>query len=426
MKNNYTRALFAAAILMFFGTLQSFATEYTISFTGSGKSTTVGSVEVKNLTQGTMVTVPAGSNLILSDVNTGINQLSTSKDGLRISSNSMEGKCAVSFVAKQAGSTQISAYSLDGRKIAGMTKTLQKGENSFQLALPAGTYVINVRGQGFTYSSKMVSLTSNQAKPDIAFVGNVKQNASKDLKSANADVIMYYLPEEILLYKGISGNYATIVTDVPTASKTTNFNFVECKDASGNYYATVKIGDQTWMAENLRTTKYRNNATIPNLTLAADWGNAALVTGAWCYLNNADSNDVKFGKIYNWFAASDPGNIAPIGWHVPTVAEYETLGNLAGGVDGLPVAAIKLKSTEETRYWVTNWATNETGFSARGGGKCNSAGTMNDFNYCYLWTASEINATNGTCVFMVGATDDLNITYSPGKRNGFSLRCVLD
>ena len=70
--------------------------------------------------------------------------------------------------------------------------------------------------------------------------------------------------------------------------------------------------------------------------------------------------------------------------------------------------------------------TNSSGFSARGGGKCNSSGVMNDSTYCYLWTASELSATNAKCSYMIGGGDVLFNDYAPGKRNGYSLRCVLD
>lgn len=422
MKKNYSWALFAAAA-MFFGTLQSFAVDYTISFTGSGKSTTVGSVEVKNLTRGTAVTVPGGDVLVLNVNVTALNPLSAVGDGLRISSNSAVGKSNVSFYAKQSGKTQINVYSIDGRKVSGITQNLQQGANSFQVSLRTGAYVISVQGNGYSYSGKLISVSNSQSLPEMAFVEFEERNALNPLKSVSASVTMPYVVGDTLLYKGISGNYATIVTDIPTASKTTDFNFIECKDASGNYYATVKIGNQTWMAENLRTTKYRTNATIPNLTTAADWGNTALVTGAWCYLDQSAANDAIYGKLYNWFAASDPSNIAPVGWHVPTTAEFIALADFLGGAD---YAGSVLKERGSI-HWVTNPdGNNATGFTGRAGAKCNGSGVMNDRDYCYMWTTTDFSTTAGTCAFLKGPGTNLDNTYNAGKRNGFSIRCVLD
>jgi uncharacterized protein (TIGR02145 family) len=316
---------------------------------------------------------------------------------------------------------------MDGRKIAGYTQNLQKGTNSFQVSARTGAYVISVQGAGYALSGKMISISSNNSRPEISFLGVQEKNTISPLKSAEASSSMAYTPGDIMLYKGISGNYATIVTDKPTGSKTINFNFIECKDASGNYYATVKIGGQIWMAENLKTTKYRTGADIPNLTLDADWGNTALVTGAWCYRDNMDSNNVIIGKLYNWWAANDTRNIAPEGWHVPSIGEYDTLGTFLGGLD---IAAAKMKDPS-TRYWVAMSeipATNESGFSARGTGKRSPSAVFNDPNYAYFWTATPFNATNGNAAYMTGDFDvlNLNATYNPGKRGGLALRCIMD
>ena len=365
MKKNYFYAIFIAAV-MFLGTLQSYADQYTITFTGTGKSTTVGSVEVQNLTQGTAVTVPGGDVLVLNVILTALNPLSSVKDGLRISSTSVSGRSNVSFFAKKAGNTQINVYGMDGRKILGSSSNLQQGDNSFQLSLPTGAYVINVRGTTYSYSAKLISVGSSNSRPEIAFIGFDEKKTFSLLKSSEALTLMEYHTGDILLYKGISGNYATIVTDVPTDSKTVNFDFIECKDASGNYYATVKIGGQIWMAENLKTAKYRTGAIIPNITVAADWANPAVV-GAWCNLDNNAANDAKFGKLYNWYAVSNPLNIAPTGWHVPTVAEYRTLAAFLGDST---TAGGKLKETGTANWQSTiEGTTNETGFSARGSAK---------------------------------------------------------
>ncbi len=426
MKKNYSLALFALA-LVFFGSLQAFAVDYTISFTGSGKSTTVGSVEAQNVTKGTSVTVPGGDVLVLTVTNTALNPLTAINDGLRISS-SVAGSSTVSFYAKQAGNTRISVYSMDGRKVAGYTQNLQKGTNSFQVSARTGAYVISVQGAGYALSGKMISVSSNNSRPEISFLGVQENKTVSQLKSVEASTSMAYTPGDVMLYKGISGNYATIVTDKPTDSKTINFNFIECKDASGNYYATVKIGGQIWMAENLRTTKYRTGADIANITVEADWANtAALSTPAWCYRNNDAATDAKVGKLYNWWAANDARNIAPLGWHVPSIGEYDTLGQALGGLD---IAAIKLKDPA-TDAWIAGSdipATNESGFSARGNGKCSPSGIFNDDNYCYLWTSTDFSATNGNAAYMTGDADvlNLNASYNPGKRGGLSLRCVMD
>ena len=103
-------------------------------------------------------------------------------------------------------------------------------------------------------------------------------------------------------------------------------------DAEGNSYKTVYIGTQQWMGENLKTSKYSDGTTIPNIT-DNTWQNNT--TGAWAYYNNDAANNAKYGKLYNWYAVSPTTNgnknICPTGWHVPTDAEWTVLTDYLGG-----------------------------------------------------------------------------------------------
>src|SRR6266542_118390 len=111
----------------------------------------------------------------------------------------------------------------------------------------------------------------------------------------------------------------------PTNSKATNgkttavFNtdvtYGILTDQDSNVYKIVTIGTQTWMAENLRTTKYNDGTTIPNVIFAGEWRN--LETGAYVNYNNSISTDIiaTYGRLYNWYTVNT-GKIAPKGWHV--------------------------------------------------------------------------------------------------------------
>jgi len=423
MKKNYSLALLAAA-LMFLGTVKSFAAEYTISFTGSGKSTTVESVLVQNLTQGTSVTVPGGDALVLSVILTGLDPQSMAKAGLRISSNSVPGRSDVTFFAQQAGNTQINVYGMDGRKILGSSRNLQKGDNSFQVSLPSGAYVINVRGAAFSYSGKLISAVSLNSQPEIAFVKFEERKTITSLKSSNVTTTMDYYPGDILLYKGISGNYATIVTDVPTGSKTTNFDFVECKDGSGNYYAVVKIGDQVWMAENIKTTKYINNVDIAIASDATAWVNAGnALAGAYCEYDNNAGNAATYGKLYNWYAANDTVNVfAPVGWHVADDAEWTILSDFCGG---LSLAGGNLKQTG-TSLWASpnTGATNSTGFTALPGGTRLDDGTFEQIANQSQWWTSTLNSTNYYYYRRLGSDNSEVYRSDRTSLNGMYARCV--
>ena len=153
----------------------------------------------------------------------------------------------------------------------------------------------------------------------------------------------------------------------PTNGKTTavfnpDLTYGTMTDQDGNVYKTITIGTQTWMAENLRTTKYRDGTAIPNVTDNTAWTN--LTAGAYCNFNNTTSADTiaTYGRLYNWYAATDSRNIAPTGWHLPTETEWRTLIYYLGGFS---VAGGKMKETGTTHWNTPNTgATNESGFSA--------------------------------------------------------------
>ena len=156
------------------------------------------------------------------------------------------------------------------------------------------------------------------------------------------------------------------------------------------------------MTENLRTSKYRDGSIIPNETVDATW--AALKTGAWCDYDNDAANDTKYGKLYNWYAVNDNRNIAPVGWHVPTDAEWTTLTNYVATHYGTSI------STSKALAATTNWTTssgnignigwnlainNYSGFSALPGGYRNyNSGTFFGVGYNGYWWSSTEYDTN--------------------------------
>ncbi len=101
-----------------------------------------------------------------------------------------------------------------------------------------------------------------------------------------------------------------------TAIGTPVGKFSDCiMDVDGNIYKTVTIGTQTWMAENLKTLKYNDGTTIPNVKDSLEWSN--LTTGAWCYYDNNKKYNTKYGKLYNWYSACSTingnKNVCPTG-----------------------------------------------------------------------------------------------------------------
>lgn len=199
-------------------------------------------------------------------------------------------------------------------------------------------------------------------------------------------------------------------------------------DTDGNTYATVTIGTQVWMAENLRVSRYRDGSLIENVTDATTW--ASLITGGWINYQNNVANDLIYGKLYNWYAVSDPRGLCPQGWHVPNNPEWWDLVTFLGGEN---VAGGKLKTTgtieEGTGLWYAPnaGASNATGFSALPSGWRNSVGSSFDLGRkCYLWSASPSNTENALAREMdyySGAYLDL---VARPRISGFCVRCLRD
>ncbi|MFZ4671967.1 MAG: fibrobacter succinogenes major paralogous domain-containing protein [Flavobacterium sp.] len=152
----------------------------------------------------------------------------------------------------------------------------------------------------------------------------------------------------------------------------------------------VTIGTQIWSTTNLDVTTYRDGTPIPQVTDPAAW--AALTTGAWCYYNNDPVNGGIYGKLYNWYAVAgihdtDPSTpnkvLAPIGWHVASYAEWDTLSTFLGGY---AVAGGKMKSTGTIQVGTGLWespntgATNDGGFNALPGGYRSNQGDFYNIN----------------------------------------------
>ena len=130
------------------------------------------------------------------------------------------------------------------------------------------------------------------------------------------------------------------------------------------------------MAENLRTSKYQNGNSINTNLDDLSWSTAT--SGAFAIYENNPTLDTSYGKLYNWYAVSDNRGICPTGWHVPSQSDFITLRENLGGAS---VAGGKLKLTGTTFWLNPNIdATNESGFSAIGGGTRNSGGSYTVLN----------------------------------------------
>ena len=155
-------------------------------------------------------------------------------------------------------------------------------------------------------------------------------------------------------------------------------------DIDGNIYHTVDIGTQTWMVENLKTTRFNDGTDIPFVSDGKQWEN--MTSAAACWYDNNHLYKELYGVLYNFYAAKS-GNICPQGWHVPSDAEWTKLSNFLGGET---IAGGKLKETGTNLWWSPNSeATNESGFTALPGGTRYNFGQFDNIGRVgYWWTST--------------------------------------
>ena len=239
-------------------------------------------------------------------------------------------------------------------------------------------------------------------KLDIKDTSLMLANYLKKVESLNTD--LQAILDYINLFRIISGySYAEI---------------------DGYRYKIVRVGNQIWMAENLRTTKYRNGENI--VTNYSNWPFYGQYTiGAFAQYNNNDSLGNIYGKLYNWFAVTDSRGICPLGWHIPTIPEWSTLISFLGG---LQIAGGKLKFTGTTHWNSPNLgATNESEFSVYPGGQINGyyGGSYDLGNKAYFWSSH--NGELGG-IYYIFDTESVTVgsDYQGGKGLGFSVRCLRD
>ena len=173
------------------------------------------------------------------------------------------------------------------------------------------------------------------------------------------------------------------------------FSQTTATDVSGNIYETVKIGNQIWMAENLRTEKFNNGDPIKQITSNRFWQEVTLfgmddttlyeIRPVMCYYNNEKQ---KNNALYNWYVVNDDRGVCPTNWHVPSTDEYTELIEFLGG---MVKASTKLKSTTT---WKIN-GTNSSGFNALGiGSRCGDGEFAYKNENSGFWTDAVIKKRN--------------------------------
>ncbi len=193
------------------------------------------------------------------------------------------------------------------------------------------------------------------------------------------------------------------------------------KDFDGNFYPTIIIGKQIWIAENLKTTKLNDGTVIPLATDDKKW--SELKVSGYCWYNNDITNKDVYGALYNWYSVNTK-KLCPKGWHVPNITEWNDLLAYLGDIN---FAADKLKEAGSD-HWVGNvTATNESDFTALPGGMRQGDGSFPIFgsSYAVWWSSTEFDAITSWNRGMINSSRKVYKGHE-NKRNGFSVRCIKD
>ena len=269
--------------------------------------------------------------------------------------------------------------------------------------------------------SAFTNILTISAYPDT-LTGNTSTNRTANITGLTPNTTYYYRTKAVNPSGesyGVRYEFTTLEEEISDIK----FGFVpygEVKDIEDNVYKTLKIGEQTWMAQNLAVTKYNDGEPIPLVVTSSIWANTdTLEKAAYSWYGNIE---VKYGALYNWYAVNSE-KLCPDGWRVPTNDDWAILIDTLGGAT---VAGGKLK---EAAYW--HWAppnvsgSNLSGFTALPGGYRSPNGASYNAltKYGYWWTSSEVNSKTGighSLHYNYADIDEINID----KRAGASVRCI--
>ncbi|MCX6224225.1 MAG: T9SS type A sorting domain-containing protein, partial [Bacteroidia bacterium] len=424
-------------IVLMFGSMVTFGQNISVTFTGSGAANRIDSITATNLITNQSVTFPGNETLVLGTSSGIPSTLELTNPGM-IYPNPFSGQATFVAIVQYPQTVDLKIQNLVGQVLAQAKAIVQPGENEFSLSVAvAGIYLVNLTTDYGTASYKIICTESATPGNSIQFLGSISSNhinynnvSKSDLKSSQTSYTLGYAEGDNILYRCMSGIYTTIVTDSPVSSKNYLVEFIPCTDPDGRNYSIVKIGGQTWTAENL--------AFLPEVF--PSMGESITSRSFWVYdyegtsVSDAKStaNYTDYGVLYNWGAAMNGGasinpgdsirvqGVCPNGWHLPSDEEWTILTDYLG-----ESSTIKMRETG-TSHWgsANDGATNATGFTALPGGMRNITGILQSLGeFTYYWTSSAYGASL-VWTRKLDYTDDIIRKYFYPNA-AFSVRCLL-
>lgn len=431
------------------------AQDYLISFTGSGEVTTLDSVLVENLIQNTTLRMKGSDVLHLLGAVSVFETSGNNEPGkIVLSPNPMMGNTRMQFFLTCPGETNISLLDLSGRILAQVRDFLSAGQHNYNIrAGKEGIYFVRIISGKYSTSGKLICSGSDNKDARIDYestIASLEKNV--DVKSNNEQKIMQYNSGDKLKLTGISGNYSTVVVDIPLSDKTIIFNFFACTDKDGNNYPVVLIGsdkgdvvDKQGEGGNLQIWMGKNLAYLPKVSKPDE----QILKDPFYYVYDYYGRDIAeakasynykhYGVLYNWIAAL---GACPVGWHLPSDEEWTSLEdyllatghNWDGSLDLEAVASSlathhgwKISSVPGSPGCPIEYKKNLTGFSAP------PCGFKSEYEFTrinediFFWSATEkINYTQLVWYRHISYSSTNVMRNSVHKGYGFSVRCIKD
>jgi uncharacterized protein (TIGR02145 family) len=292
------------------------------------------------------------------------------------------------------------------------------GETSSNITnLAAGTFSVTVHDEREESISETITITEPEA--DELYIEVSKTDVSVFGESDGAIDLTIYggaSPFEIIWSNGettedisnlIAGNYNVTVTDAAENSVSESVTIeqpaeiITVTDIDGNIYEAIEIGEQIWMAENLKVTKTPEGEDVD-----------------WLIYDDNENNLEPYGRLYTW---SDANKVCPEGWHLPAKSEWQVLASELGGRS---VAGGKMKDTNPD-YWnaPNTGATNESGLTIRAAGEKDEIEYRLKGEYAVYWTSTSISAVDAAEVYLAFNSAELT-HFNWHKILHYSVRCV--
>jgi uncharacterized protein (TIGR02145 family) len=424
-----------------FTSVFSRAQDINISFAEKNADHPIDSITAINLSTNQAITLPGNETLVLKGA-TGVPDIPLQSDQLAVYPNPFSGESSIRVSINEPQKVSIRLISFAGQVMTRLDEFLQSGIHEFAFSLKNdGIYTVILGTQQGLTCLKVINLSGQVGDNRIRYMGMGTDwkpaYSDKELKSNNSGYSLDYTEGDVILYYCYNSVMTTVLTEIPTVSKTHEVEFARCFDGFKNY-KVVYLGDQTWMAESL--------SSLPTVSPSRFGSNTVgyyYVIGYEGYAaSEARLTDgySKYGVLYNWEASK---TACPPGWHLPSDQEWKTLEEYFGmnaieandtGVRNSGDIARKLKSTSG---WENDGnGNNSSGFSALPGGSRSSEGGGDlagsdwsayngQLDYTMFWSSTENDSLQAWTRGLGGVGNVWN-RYPIEHGYGFSVRCVKD